>query len=367
MLKIIHLTSVHPRYDTRIFLKQCRSLAQAGYDVSLVVADDKGDELKDGVNIYDVGASQGRVSRILTTTDRVYTKAKELDGGLYHFHDPELIPVGLKLKRAGKKVIFDSHEDVPKQMLGKHYWNKPTRWIIARILAGYEKWACSRFDAIITATPYIRDKFLAINSCSVDINNFPMPCEFIQTVSSSAKARQVCYVGGIASIRGIQENVHAMQYVANGIRLQLGGTFCEPDVEAEVKKMPGWNRVDALGWLNRDKVQKVLNQSIAGLVTFYPLLNHVDAQPNKMFEYMSAGLPVIASDFPLWRKIIEGNNCGLCVDPLDPMAIAEAINTLAADDGLAEEMGRNGQRAVEKLYNWPLEEQKLFNLYQDIL
>ena len=105
---------------------------------------------------------------------------------------------------------------------------------------------------------------------------------------------------------------------------------------------------------------------MAGLVTFYPLPNHVDAQPNKMFEYMSSGLPVIASNFPLWKKIIEGNKCGLCVDPLDPAAIAKAIDYIVSHPDEARAMGENGKRAVYEKYNWGVESEKLISLYRSL-
>lgn len=367
-MKITHITSVHPRYDTRIFLKQCRSLAKAGYTVSLVVADGKGDEVVDSVSIVDVGVSSGRFERIFQTTKRVFAQAKKLDADIYHLHDPELIPIGLKLKKQGKKVIFDSHEDVPKQMLGKPYCNKPTRWLIAQMLTIYETWSCKRFDVIITATPFIRDKFLAINPHSVDINNFPMLGE-LSSVSTdwSLKQNHVCYVGGIGSIRGIEQIVSAMELVKSNARLQLAGNFSEKDVEAEVKGYTGWQQVDELGFLNRDGVRNILGSSVAGLVTFLPLPNHIDAQPNKMFEYMSAGIPVIASNFPLWREIIEGNKCGLCVDPLNPDEIAAAIDYLVSNPDKAQKMGKNGRKAVLSFYNWSNEEEKLLKLYARLL
>lgn len=367
-MRVAHLTSAHPRYDTRIFLKQCRSLSSAGYEVTLVVADDQPDELKAGVRIISVGKPLGRMDRMLHATRRVFRKAVELNADVYHLHDPELLPMGMKLKQQGKRVIFDAHEDVPKQILGKHYLGRGTRRVISGAVGAYETWACRRMDAVVAATPYIRDKFLRINPRSVDINNFPMLGE-LAAVGAEGQPRdnQVCYIGGIAAMRGIREMVQAMEYVADGIRLQLGGTFNPVVLANEVRAYPGWERVDELGWLGRQEIAQVLASSVAGLVTLHPTANYLDALPVKMFEYMSAGLPVIASDFPLWREIVEGNGCGLCVDPQDPAAIATAINWTVEHLDEARQMGENGRKAVQEKYNWSIEEKKLTDLYTRLL
>ena len=151
--KIAHLTSVHTRYDTRIFLKECTSLAAHGYLTSLIVADGQGDEQKNNVNIYDVGASKNRLDRISRAPLRVLKKAIELDADIYHLHDPELIPIGLKLKKLEKTVIFDSHEDVPNQILSKYYLNPFIRRPISELIRRYEIFACSKLDAVIAANP----------------------------------------------------------------------------------------------------------------------------------------------------------------------------------------------------------------------
>lgn len=366
-MRLAHLTSAHPRYDTRIFLKMCRSLATVADDVALVVADGLGGEEKEGVRILDVGKPGGRLDRMLGATGRVLEAALALDADLYHLHDPELLPVGLKLKRRGKRVIFDAHEDVPKQILSKAYLHPLARRPISMAMARYERFACRRLDHVVAATPVIRDKFAALGIPSTDINNFPMFGELDGAVPWERKAREVCYVGGIFATRGIVEIVAALARTRTGARLALGGRFVEKDVHARVRAMPGWAQVDELGFLDRANVRDVLSRSMAGLVTLHPTPAYLDSLPVKMFEYMSAGIPVIASDFPLWREIVEGNDCGICVDPHDPAAIAAAIDFLVDNSDSARRMGENGRRAVQERYNWAVEEKKLLALYRRVL
>lgn len=367
MIKIAHITSAHPRYDTRIFHKMCCSLVHGSYQVSLIVADGKGDEDIQGIRILDAGASKGRFDRIRNAPARVLAKALALQADLYHLHDPELIPVGLKLKRMGKQVVFDAHEDVPKQLLSKPYLNKPMLWGLSKVFAVFESWACKRFDGVIAATPSIRDKFLVINPNTVDINNFPLLGELASSVPWQDKYAEVCYVGDIGKIRGIQEVCAAMGLVQSDARLNLCGEFSEPAVEQAVRSMPGWQKVNEIGFVDRAGVRSVLGRSVAGLVTLYPIINYLDALPVKMFEYMAAGIPVISSDFTLWREIIEGNNCGLCVDPLDSLAIARAIDFLVQNPSKARQMGENGRCAVESQYNWSVEEAKMLAFYDRIV
>jgi len=365
--KITHLTSAHPRYDTRIFVKECSSLAKVdNYEVSLVVADGLGNEEKNSVNIYDVGKIEGRINRITKTTKGVFKKAKELDSDIYHMHDSELIPVGLKLKKLGKKVIFDSHEDVPKELMGKPYLNKMLLKIISTLFSIYEKRSCRQFDYIVTATPTLREKFLEINSSVIDINNFPIIEELASNTLWKDKKDTVCYVGVISESRGIKEMVKSFEYFSDA-RLNLGGNFNTASLRDEVEKYIGWKYVNDLGYLSRENVANIMSESKAGLVILHDMENYKDALPVKMFEYMAASLPVISSDNELWKSIIEASNCGICVNPMDPKEIAEAIQYIIEHPKEAEEMGTNGRNAVLKIYNWGIEEKKLFKLYESII
>ncbi len=366
-MKIVHVTSVHQRNDIRIFIKMASSLIKK-YDVNLLVADGLGHQVLNNINIFDVGLPRSRTKRMFNTTKNIYEKALNINADLYHLHDPELLPVALKLKKHGKKVVFDAHEDFPKQVLTKPYLNPILAKIISILMKSYEEYVCSKLDAVVTATPTIRNKFEKFSKKVVDINNYPLLGELIPLDKDwSLLKNEIAYVGGITKIRGIEQVVDAFSLLKSDARLNLVGTCNEKNTTNIISKKPGWLSVNEFGQLNREEVRDVLQKSIAGLVTFLPVPNHIDAQPNKMFEYMSAGIPVIGSNYPLWKTIIEGNNCGLCVDPENPEQIANAIDKLVNDKNLAIQMGKNGIKAVNEKYNWSIEEAKLFKLYQELL
>lgn len=365
MTKVCHMTSVHALNDTRIFFKECRTLRDAGYDVTLIVQHDK-DEIIDGIFIKAIDKPRNRLERMLKSTRQVYKRALECDADIYHFHDPELIPVGLRLKWKGKKVIYDVHEDVPRQILSKQWIPAPLRKVLSWMIERIENYSVKRFDYIMTATPFIRDRFLKINKRTLDINNYPILSELhVPNADWSSKEKTACYIGGISKVRGIHEMVDAIGMTEGS--MLLAGNF-ESTVEREiVVKKNGWNRVKELGYINRDEVKAVLSRSMVGMVVLHPISNYVDALPVKMFEYMSAGLPVIASHFPMWKEIVDGNNCGRCVDPLNVYEISNAINWIMDNPEQAKRMGDNGRRAVEQKYNWEQEGIKLLEIYEGLL
>jgi glycosyltransferase involved in cell wall biosynthesis len=191
-----------------------------------------------------------------------------------------------------------------------------------------------------------------------------METELLQTTAWSERKRQACYIGGISVARGVRELALAATQCAT--RVVLAGPLWDGLTAAQAAALPGWKQIDYRGVISRPAVAELMGQSRAGVVTFLATPSHRNSLPNKLFEYMSAGLPVVASDFPPWREIVAATGSGLCVDPSNPAAIAEAIDRLTADADIGAECGRNGARAVAGEFNWSTQAGKLVHLYQQL-
>lgn len=363
-----HLTSVHYPFDSRIFHKECRSLAAAGYTVTLVAPHVR-EETVDGVHMVPVTKARRRPERFWRVGREVLRAALALDADVYHFHDPELIPVGLLLKLRGKRVIYDVHEDLPRDVLDKAWIHPQVRRLAAVTVSLVEAVAARCLDAVICTTPSILRRFPSRKS--VMVRNFPILGELASRAAVDYRERPfgAVYVGGITPSRGAREMVRAVASVPEGrkVTLVLAGEIEPDELAQELRMEPGWRRVQALGWLDRAGVARVLSEARVGLVALHPTPGYRNAYPIKLFEYMAVGLPVIASDFPLWRGIVEGAGCGLLVDPLDSTALAQAIEWLFAHPDEAEAMGRRGREAVRTTYQWDAEATALLGVYAKIL
>lgn len=364
MIKCVQMSSVHHATDNRIYHKECQSLVDAGYDVTLIAVGDK-NERRDGIQIQGIPEMSNRLRRMTQNVWRVFCRALRRQAKVYHFHDPELIPAGLLLKMMGKRVVYDAHEDLPRQLLSKFWIPGWARKFAAVIVELLETWAANRMDAIVAATPTIARRFCPTKT--VVVCNYPRADTLLPGDLSSYAARpmKVAYVGGFAYVRGIREMMEAVSLLPKSmdVRLVLAGWFNEPGLEAQIPLFPGYERTEILGPLSKEEVAQLLGEVRVGLVTLHPIENYLDALPVKLFEYMAAGLPVIASDFPLWRSIVESAQCGLLVAPLKPRAIADAIQWVLERPDQAVEMGRNGRAAILDRYNWGTESEKLLALY----
>ncbi|NIA22337.1 MAG: glycosyltransferase [Anaerolineaceae bacterium] len=368
--KVAHLTSFHPPYDTRVGCRECRALAEAGYEVVIVAACDPSEAAACDIEVRRIPKPKTRPGRLLVTLPGILRAAMREKARVYHFHDPELIPVGLLLKLCGKKVIYDVHEDVPRQVMTFDFLPPMVRRLVSVCVAATE-WVGARcFDRIIAATPTIAARFPP--GKTVTIHNYPIADELTTAAPRPYRERpmRVAYVGGLSAYYGLREMVRAMGHLDDlpEARLSLAGrAFSPPELEDQCRQLPGWERVDFVGWRTREQLSAMLDNSRVGLVVIHPTHNYRQAYPTKLFEYMSAGLPVVASDFPVWRQFVESADCAILVDPLDPEAIAGAVRRLLENPDQAEAMGRRGREAIVQSYNWELEAEKLRECYRQLL
>jgi len=368
MIKVCHLTSVHLPTDTRILLKECHSLAHNGYDVVFIVPTNR-ETAHNGVIIKAVPIVGNRFWRMCLLPWMVLSRAIGEKADIYHFHDPELIPVGICLKILGHRVIYDSHESVSGDILTKSYIPFPFRRLISTTIGWLESLGARLFDGIIAATPFIAQSFPPQKTAV--IQNFPLPDELSVggRGHNDVKGTRLIYMGSISDIRGIKEMVRAMDLLPpnRDVRLLLVGRFSSQAFEDEIRSLPGWGMVDFYPWQDRTALAEMISGCLLGLILLHPAPNHYNAYPNKLFEYMSAGLPVLASDFPLWREIVLGSGCGRLVDPVDPKAIAGEIDWFLSHPKESAEMGELGRKAILESFNWRNEEGKLVEFYRRVL
>jgi glycosyltransferase involved in cell wall biosynthesis len=368
--KIVHLTSVHTAFDVRVFHKECKSLARSGKHVVLIVPHPR-DEVVDSVEVKGIRISGGRLVRMTRTAWSLYREALRQNGDVYHFHDPELIPLGLLLAARGKSVVYDIHEDAPADILHKDYIPRPLRRPLTWSMRKLEDAACRRFSGLITATPTIARRFHSINANTVVVHNFPILDEIAPNGALPWNERPlaIAYIGSISERRGISEILQALALLPSDspAQMMLAGPFSPEELRTELMRLPGWARVKYLRVLNRSSIANLLSRVRLGLLVLQSEPNFRNAMPIKLFEYMAAGIPVVASDFPLWRQIIGEAGCGLLVDPQDPQAIARAMEYLLNHDAEAEAMGRRGRQAACELYNWNSEERVLLKFYSELL
>ena len=363
------MSSAHRGLDVRIFHKECCSLASHSFQVSLVINCDNNDVSfgeSRKVRIIRLPPTKGRVKRFLLQGYRCYKEALGTKSDIYHFHDTELIPFGFLLRLRGKKVIYDVHEDLPRAILQKDWLPSFARKIISRVTEVVENFGAKYFFEIITSTPFILERFLRYNQRSININNFPLNSEIPEVLEKTAVPTNFCYIGGLTKNRGIEEVLGAMEIVPGGLKLHLAGTFTEDKWWDKVTSLDGWQKVLWHGYVGRESIKEILSNSIAGLVTLHPTPSYVDSLPVKLFEYMAFGIPVIASDFPLWRQIVDKHKCGILVNPLSQIEIAEAMKFCSDNRARAIDMGNNGRKAVLEEYNWLQEEKKLVEWYTEL-
>jgi glycosyltransferase involved in cell wall biosynthesis len=363
--RICHITTVHPAADTRILHKECVSLRAAGFDVTLIAPHTE-DCVLEGISVVALrDTTRNRLDRMMRRPRRAYRAAVELRADLYHFHDPEFLPYGARLAHAGRRVVYDAHEDIPVQIRQKDWLPSLARAPAARAAGLVEAASVARIDGVVAVNADILDRLRRHQPRGVVVTNYPRLDEIVPAPTWGDRVRAACYVGAITRIRGAKELVDAMARVDG--ELYLAGTFSPPGLRAELERSPGWERVRYVGNLDRRGVAALLARVKVGVIPLHPIPNYVNAYPVKLFEYMAAGIPAVATDVPRWREVLDTHACGICVPARSPRALAEALEGLLDDDQRAGAMGERARRGALERYSWDDQASALVRFYDELL
>jgi glycosyltransferase involved in cell wall biosynthesis len=356
------VTSNHSPYDTRIFEKEAKSLADFGYRVSIIIPH-TADEVVEGVSISAVDLPGSGWEKLFITPLRIMVKALMTKSvSCFHIHDAELLLPGIFLKLIGYKVIYDAHEDTPQQLSYQH-WIPALLKPLAITLFRFLEWLAGvTFDAILVAEPIIAKYFPTKKTFL--LRNFPVSNRLNDLKPWNERRNQVVYIGAITEVRGFFEMLQAFSKVKKGIDFVLGGAFSPRKLQEEIKNVP---RIHYLGWLRLDMVYEVLGNSKLGLIMPHPIYRYLTNFPVKLFEYMLAGLPVIVTNNSMAADFVIEGECGFIVNPFDEKQVLSAINEVFSNEKAAQEMGERGRALILKKYNWETESLTLERMYKELL
>ncbi|WP_209121750.1 glycosyltransferase family 4 protein [Alkalihalobacillus sp. BA299] len=371
MKKVCVITTVHSAYDGRIYHKQCKSLAKAGYDVHLIAP--KPEKVEESpVQLIPISKPASKLKRVFHTFSVIST-ARKTKADIYHFHDPELLIVGAILRIFTRKpVIFDVHEHYPNAIMSKPYLSARLKTVIRTAYEVAEKLLLPLLSGVIYTTSIIGKRYENYKSCKIE--NYPLKEMFPSHPHTNKDLNQVMYLGGMTPIRGVKELIEAFSIVRKEKReakLMFVGFFESKAFEQEmhqlIKKLDLEEHIEFQGRVPYEQIEAYLAKSSVGVIPYLPVPNHLVCLPNKLFEYMASGNAVIASDFPHYREVVEESEGGVVVDPTNPDQIAKAIVQLLDDKEKLKETQRNAQTSFQSTYNWESEEKKLLAFYRQIL
>lgn len=365
--EIVHVSSAHPWTDNRVHLREAAGAAAAGYRVRLVAVESDVTAGPTGVDVVTIPRRRRR-ARVLVSSAQALWLAARSRARVCHLHDPELywgVPV---LRLLGRRVIVDAHEDLPDQVMSKAYVT-PRLAPVARAFAQAVVRLASTADRVVAATESIASTYPA--GKTVLVRNFPRLRELeITAAPPSHREPVVAYVGSLTQNRGSAAVAGLTRSAAfpAGWRLEIAGHVAAPEADDLVARP----RADGLplvfhGRLAPEATRDLLLTSRVGLVVFEPTAAHLNSLPTKLFEYMAAGLAVVVSDFPLWRRLLGDLDCATFVDPLDADAVAAAVAVYDSDPELLDRHGRNARRAAVDTFSWQGEEATLLALYRDLI
>ena len=371
MSKICHVISGYLRDDARIN-RQCQSLLKDGHEVYLLTNDGLSNEEVKGIKIRVCKTFfKSRFKELLFARWQFSEKIKEINADIYQLHSPELLNLVYFLKKNNKKVIYDAHEDLPNHILEKEWIPLFLRKFISLISILYFHLVLPKLDGIISPHSHVSEKLKEINKASIEISNFPSiksPKSF-DLNNYLSREEIICYAGSVYRYSNQENAIDVVKNIEN-LKYYVAG-HVDQTFKETLEKRANSKNIKYLGRLGKKELSEFLSSSMIGLSIYDYKKNLGDKMgsfaTNKLFEYMEAGLPIICTDFKMWKNLIEETNCGVCVEPNNKEELRKAILFLLSDKKTAYEMGQNGRLAVEKKYNWLSQEKKYNHLFNKIL
>lgn len=363
------LSSVHEALDPRIFHKQARTLAAAGYDVHLLARHGR-DERRDGVLIHALPEPRSRLGRPAQWL-RLAWRVWRLRPDVIHIQDPELLPLLLVLRRlTGAASIYDAHEYYGEEIARRDWIPALLRRPAARLTAWVERLVARRIDAVVAVNEHMAAGFRRRGARGVAVHNYP-PAEYFDLDAPVMPAVEpvVGYVGLISADRGLATVYDAallLRATVPAASVRLIGRVDWGGLPERVPRDPAvWARagVALAGAIPAADVPAAMGGLAVGWIPFLDTGNNRRTVPLKLLEYMAAGLPVVASDIGFIAEIVRASGCGLLAPPGDAWAHAAALTGLLTDAERAREMGEAGRAAVRTRYTWAVEGEKLLALY----
>ena len=367
--KVAILAPVHAYNDIRVFHKEAKTLARAGYAVTLFARAERCFE-EDGVTVVPLRAHQRRWRRFLALPALLF-KVFRARADVYHLHNPDTLPILLALKGLGKRVAYDTHEDFAERIPLKTWIPSPFRRLTARFVVAGERLAGRLADGTIATQP---DVAARLGPRAVVVENAPfIDGALIEQAEAFAEALpeqpafRAVYAGSLNRVRGLLTMVRAIAGVNEHLpaRLWLIGRVEAPEALREAEQLDGWQYVDLIGWLpHQHEVFGYVQRADAGLAVFQNEAGYGRISSNKLYEYLALGVPVIASDFPAWRDKVGAWAASCFVDPEKPEAVAEKLVWLARHPGERAALAEAGRRFIETQFNWTIEGRKLLQVYE---
>ena len=363
MPKVCHI-DIQER--THIMRPYREAAAAAGAGMEAVVICQGASALEDGIEYIGFPKAKNRFDRFFFRSRKMVKAALETNADIIQLHAPEYLLYALKLKRTGRKVLFDSHEDYPAQIREKGYIPAPVRNAVSGIYAAFEGYVCKRIDGVIYPCTFGgKNIFEGRAKRTLKIENYS---KVVPSFSpAEEKKRQVIYAGTLSAGRGVTQLARAIMKTDG--ELLLCGPFAAESYREELLGSFPASKVKYMGNLGREELFELYAVCMIGASVLLPVGEYpnVDNLNTKVYEFMQCGLPAVTSDFSYAREVNSRRHFGICVDPENVDEIANAIQYLFDHPGEARQMGENGRRAVEEEFNWAHEEKKLLAFYEELL